>query len=117
MRILVVEDDIDQAKLLRVMFGLNRPDWHVRLATEGFEDLDDLTGWDVVISDLWLVGDRDGFNGCDVLRRAKELDPDTYTILVSAVSDVQKVHPDCADVVLRKPVDHDYLLGLIERAA
>jgi PAS domain S-box-containing protein len=84
-RVLLVEDDADDAELLRRSFATAALDArvvHVGSLAEAQKALAD-GGWDVVVSDFSLRGST----GLDVLRAVRDVDHDLPFILVSGTID------------------------------
>ncbi|HET6149443.1 MAG TPA: response regulator [Polyangia bacterium] len=118
-RILVVEDDEDSGDMLRFLLELCGHD--VRLARCGAEGLAMAASWrpDIVISDLGLPNELDGY----ALARALRSNPLHRAAFLVALSGMGR---DCDkslalaagfDFYLPKPVDLDALEAAVARAA
>jgi PAS domain S-box-containing protein len=106
-RVLIVEDNVDAAHTLRDLLALGGHD--VGIAHSGADGLEAARAKppDVVICDIGLPGDLDGYDVARALRAA----PDTRTALVIALTgygldeDKARAHAAGFDVHLTKPVD------------
>jgi CheY-like chemotaxis protein len=113
MRILVVDDSRDTARMMRLL--LSGQGYEVKLAFAGGEAIGLAEGFrpDVVLLDLTLP-DMSGAEVAEELRRAEGLERTTFVAIsghgpdrIPAVFDGQFV----------KPVDHDALNGFLARLA
>jgi DNA-binding NtrC family response regulator len=113
--ILVVEDKESLRKMLRKT--LESHGLTVDEAADAYEARRRLQAqrYLVVLTDLKLPAG----SGLDVLREAREVDPDTPVIVMTAygtVEDAVKAMKDGAADFLTKPVDTEHLLVLLDRA-
>ena len=113
-RILVVED---RASLLKLLLEI--------LGDRGFEPVGASTGtqainllkkerFSMILTDLKLPG----ADGIEILQEAKSLDPDIPVVIITAYGTVEvavEAMKKGATEFLLKPVDHDYLIMLVER--
>jgi DNA-binding response OmpR family regulator len=110
-RIVIVEDDEDSGLMLSYLLDL--VGYQVRLARTGTAGLAMAVSWQpaIVISDLLLTGDMDGF----ALARALRGDPRTSSVSLIALSglgqgqDKARGHAAGFEVYLTKPVDLETL--------
>ena len=107
-RVLVVEDDLDQARLL-VRWLESTGLYEVTHAPSGSDGETMIrTGeWDVFVSDIELPG----MSGLDLLRLAKEVLPDTPTLLITAHENF-----DYAVEAIQRRAD-DFLVKPLSRTA
>lgn len=115
LQILLVEDTLDQALLLRTLLE-RKLGAKVTLAQDGIRgcQLAENERWDVVITDLNLPG-RDGM---EVIEASKEVHPDVPVIATTAYTAphyVDQAYRNGADAVLEKPLDDKDLLVSLER--
>jgi len=115
-RILLVEDE--KAIQLALSGLLRRQGYEVEVASTGedaFSELDDAS-FDLVLTDLALGR---GASGMDVLRRAKELRPETVVVMITAHGS-ERVAVEAmkagADDYVPKPFDNDEIRLVVERA-
>ena len=113
--ILVIDDEISMLELLEII--LNKEGYQVTSAESGqkaFELIDEQV-YDLLLCDIKL-GD---FNGIEVLRKAKEKNPDTIVIMISAYSTtenaVEAMNEGAYDYV-PKPFDNEELKYTIKNA-
>ena len=114
-RILLVEDE--KALQLALSGLLRRQGYEVEVAGTGedaFSQLDDAS-FDLVLTDLALGR---GASGMDVLRRTKELRPETVVVMITAHG-AERVAVEAmkagADDYVPKPFDNDELDGRATR--
>jgi two-component system, OmpR family, copper resistance phosphate regulon response regulator CusR len=112
MRILVVEDEHDAARMLAK--GLREHSYAVDIAYDGAEAVSKLyvTSYDLVVLDLMLP-DRDGISVCEEIRTQGMAVP---VLMLTAVAGVEQriAGLDCgADDYLTKPFDFGELLARI----
>ena len=112
MRILVVEDELKMAKLLKR--GLEEEKHSVTLASTGAEalELSDSYVFDLVVLDIMLPG----INGFEVVRRLRQSDNRVPVLMLTArdgVQDVVKGLDFGADDYLTKPFAFDVLLARV----
>jgi CheY-like chemotaxis protein len=113
MRILVVDDSQDTARMMRVL--LSGQGYDVKLALDGREAIE-LAGVfrpDVVLLDL-ILPDRDGAEVAEELRGAEGFGGTTFVAISGHGSD--RI-PAVFDRHFMKPVDHDALNGFLARLA
>jgi len=118
-RILVVEDDEDSGLMLRYLLELCGHE--VRLAHSGAEGLAVAASWrpDIVLSDLGLPSDLDGY----AVARALRSDPIHCAAFLVALSglgrdrDTARARAAGFDFYLTKPVDLETLEAVVARAA
>lgn len=109
-RILLVEDDLDQAHLLKFLLE-NQGDCSVTLAQDGLRGsaLVEERDWDLVITDLNLPG----ADGMAVVEASRRHHPDTPVLATTGYSGpeyAERARESGADDVLLKPLDRDDLL-------
>jgi CheY-like chemotaxis protein len=117
-RILIVEDNRDQAESLRILLELQG--YKVRVAYDGLEGVKAANEWhpEVVLCDIGLPG-LDGYGVAEELRR----NPDTSATLLVAVTayssdaDRQRAWRAGFSVHVVKPADPNALLGLLPHNA
>lgn len=113
MRILIVEDEITVNKTLSE--GLNEFNYQTDSA-ESFKDGDyylDIRNYDLILAD-WMLPDG---SGIDLIHKAKENNPKTAVIILSARDDKEseiEALEAGADDYIRKPFDFDILLARIK---
>ncbi len=114
-RILVIDDEISMLELLEII--LNKEGYQVTSAESGQKafDLIEKEFYDLLLCDIKL-GD---LNGIDVLRKAKEKNPETIVIMISAYSTtenaVEAMNEGAYDYV-PKPFDNEELKHTIKNA-
>lgn len=114
-RILVVEDNDDNADLIRIRF--EREDFELHRAADGMEALrmiDDLEP-DVVLLDIQIPG----VGGLEVLARLREKNPDTMVVMMTAYGSEQiavEAMKRGADDYLTKPLEHRTLVDFIGKS-
>lgn len=112
--LLIIEDDQDLCFLLETF--LSRKGYEVEIARTGQEGINkyEETGHDVVLCDFKL----EDYEGIDVLKKLKEIDPTVIFITITGHSDV-KVAVDMmrmgASDYLTKPLVPEDLLKLLEK--
>ena len=116
-KILIVEDEIPHAETLKEI--LIRSGHTCVLAHDGNAAEDKLScdTYDIVITDLFLGGGKDGL---DVLAIAKEKSPAAQVILITGHSSIEtcrKAIQEGAFDYIEKPLDLDELRLLVDRAA
>ncbi len=113
--ILVIDDEVSMLELLEII--LNKEGYRVTCALSGREafDLIKKHSYDLLLCDIKL-GD---FNGIEVLRKAKEKNPHTVVIMISAYSTtenaVEAMNEGAYDYV-PKPFDNEELKHTIKNA-
>jgi CheY-like chemotaxis protein len=113
-RVLIVEDNLDQAETLRLLLQLRGYD--VRVANNGPAGVQSAKEWhpDAVLCDIGLPG-LDGYGVAEELRR----NPDTAAALLVAVTsygseeDQRRAHAAGFSVHVTKPADPTVLLQLL----
>ena len=97
-RILLVEDDLDQAHLVKFLLE-DKGDYTVTLAQDGVRGIQLATDhrWDLVITDLNLPG----IDGIAVLEASRSRHPDTPVLAVTGYTG-----PEYADQALHKGAAH-----------
>ena len=116
-RILVVEDERSMKDLLTIM--LQKQGYEVQGVDTSDEAVDKLKNglWDLVITDLWLNGDRQG--GINVLRQVQETDSLISSIVITAHSSVdsavEAMKLGALDYLI-KPFKNDELKLVVEKA-
>lgn len=113
-RVLVVEDDIQVLRLLRV--NLEMEDYEVVVAEDGEEALDAVEGWtpDLIVSDVMMPG----MDGVELVRRLRDCEKtkDTPIIILSAKAQQDDIEAGIragADRYLTKPFDPSELLTVV----
>lgn len=116
-RILVVEDEQSMRDLLTIM--LQKQGYEVQGVDASDEAVAKLKNglWDLVITDLWLNGDRQG--GINVLRQVQETDSLISSIVITAHSSVdsavEAMKLGALDYLI-KPFKNDELRLVVEKA-
>jgi two-component system KDP operon response regulator KdpE len=110
-KILVIEDDIDSAELMR--FQLEQAGYFVAIATDGTDGLRQTYAWqpDLILLDIMLPA-MSGWTVCERLRQITE----APIIFISILSDEECVIRGLrigADDYIVKPLAHDELLARI----
>src|SRR5690242_13310188 len=114
-RILVIDDDPIEARLLQAIF---RPltEFELEIATDGETGVSRLdTTPDLVLLDVMLPG----ISGIDTLRLLKKKRPDLPVIMLTAHSEIPAVVEAIqlgAHNYLTKPVNGDELVATVQRA-
>jgi two-component system, NtrC family, response regulator PilR len=114
-QILVIDDEVSMLELLEIL--LNKEGYHVTSAESGQKALSLLKQhvYDLLLCDIKL-GD---INGIEVLKQAKEKNPDTVVIMISAYSStenaVEAMNEGAYDYV-PKPFDNEELKHTIKNA-
>lgn len=111
-KILIVDDEADVRKFLRVFIARHFPDVLIQEAEDGFHAGTSLTTFlpDLVLLDLKIPG-MDGFRVCEFIRQVPEL-KQTRIIVITGLEDdnaKEKVLRLGADDFFRKPLDGDAL--------
>ena len=127
-QVLIVEDETEHADVMAD--ALRRPGHVCTIVNDAGSALEELGAgsFDVVVTDLRMPNsssvegvDADGANaGMVVLRRARELQPDAETIMVTAHGDVATARAAFKYGVfdfIEKPLDLDLFRALVNRAA
>lgn len=115
-RLLVVEDDSSVRATIATFLELEGYEVHAAASTsEAMERLDGSVSYPIVISDIYL----DDRTGIDVLRRARERDPNCAVILMTARGSMETVMAATqggAFDYVAKPFDLDRMLETVKRA-
>ncbi len=88
-RILIVDDEQSLLEVIATMF---EDDYHVETTSSGREALrliKENPPYDLIITDLRIMGKNREVSGLEILKKAKERDPDTSVIIITAYSDVE----------------------------
>ncbi len=114
LKVLLVEDDLDQAHLLRFLLE-DTGQYRVTLAQDGLRgsELAAGGGWDLIITDLNLPGAY----GEAVVKASRKTHPNTPILATTGYSGPEfadKAREEGADHVLMKPLDRDELLEVVE---
>lgn len=114
-RVLVVDDDLDSARMLRVLLKLKG--YEVSTALDGLEALEAAKAFrpDVILMDLTLPK----MNGLEVAQELRKADGFALTMIVAVSGHAadRLPQPSPFDCHLTKPVDHDQLMRLLAQAA
>jgi DNA-binding NtrC family response regulator len=115
-KILVIDDETAILDTLRIL--LKREGFAVHTAVGGREGLEKLreVGPDVVLSDVRMPG----VGGLEILQAAREVDPNTPVILMTAQASLQtaiRAVNEGAFYYLQKPFANDELVAICRRAA
>lgn len=113
-QILLVEDDLDQAHLLRFLLE-DTGEYRVTLAQDGLRgsELAANGGWDLIITDLNLPGAY----GEAVVKASRRTHPDTPILATTGYTGPEfadRARNEGADQVLMKPLDRDELLEVVQ---
>ena len=114
-KIMIVEDEKDICELFSdylEMKGCEKV-WHVSTGKEAIEKIEQESP-DIVFLDIQLA---DNTNGIEVLRKAREISPDTKVIMMSAYKEEygMQTHEMGAYGFLRKPFRADDLSKLLDK--
>jgi DNA-binding NtrC family response regulator len=114
-RILIVDDEPDAAEYLKLL--IERRGFLVRTALCAAEAVEALASWQpaIVLMDV-VLPDADGI---ELLRKFKELSPESQVIMVTGYGSVQKAVEAMrigAFTFIEKPVDPELLVATIEKA-
>jgi len=114
-RVLVVEDDIELRRT--VVEALERNDFVVEFAGDGVEALSRIETQrpDLVLLDVNMPR----MGGMECLRKIKELDPSIVVIVMTAYSTIEdavKAVKDGAYNYLAKPIKHQAIVEMVQRA-
>ena len=114
-RILVVDDDVHARSALAEL--LRDGGYVVETAADGFKALPKLQELapDLMLTDLRMPG----MDGLDLMRRAKEIDPEIATVVMTSSGDVQTAvgaMRQGASDYLAKPLNMDELMIVLDRA-
>ncbi len=114
-RVLVADDEASARSGLATL--LRDEGFEVSLAEDGVRALVRVqeTAPDVLVTDLRMPG----LDGIELLRRAREIDPELIVVLVTAFADVEtavRAMQDGAEHYLTKPLQIDELVLVIRRA-
>lgn len=115
-KLLIVDDEINLRKLLRLTFGFGR--YQIFEACDGQSALHMATGLhpDVILLDVSMPGDIDGFEVCRQIKAQAAL-ARTYVVLLTAMgqqTDQAMGHQAGADAYVVKPFSPIQLLDLVE---
>jgi len=114
-RILIAEDDHEMAQLLGCL--LHREGLTPLLAKDGIEALQLVRAADpdVLLADLRMPG----MDGMELMRKAKDLDPELPVVLITAFAEVRgavdAIHAGAHDY-LAKPFEHRQVIRVVLRA-
>jgi DNA-binding response OmpR family regulator len=110
-KILVIEDDIDGAELMR--FQLEQAGYFVRIATDGTDGLRQTYTWQpkMILLDVMLPA-MSGWTVCERLRQITQA-PIIFTSILDDEESVVRGLSLGADDYIVKPFDHDELLARI----
>ncbi len=114
-RVLIIDDNVALAENLREILEDEGAD--VLVAADGPSGIELLVreGACVVLTDMRLPG----MNGLEVLQAVRRLRPDVPVVVISAYSGdalLEAARAEGALAILRKPVDMDALIRLVDRA-
>jgi DNA-binding NtrC family response regulator len=114
-KVLVVEDDLELRQTLAEL--LTRNDFIVQQANDGMEGIDRVREDrpDLVIMDVSMPR----MSGLEALKKIKELDPSIIVIIMTAYSNIEdavKAVKDGAYNYLPKPIKHQALVEMVQRA-
>ena len=112
---LVIDDDVSTLELMK--FQLNAEGFDVTTAERGQEGLKIVEDdeFDIILTDLNLPD----FDGIEMVRRCKEISPDTEIIMVTGFGSTEKTIEATkagAFHYVEKPIEFEELLLLIEKA-
>lgn len=114
-RILVIEDNLDSAEVLQTFLEIHGHEITVKnTADDGLESARQINP-DVIICDISLSGDLDGYDVAEKIRRHDQL-KSTFLIALSGYGrpeDKEKSKSAGFDVHITKPTDFDALIELI----
>jgi CheY-like chemotaxis protein len=114
-RILVIEDNLDSAEVLQTFLEINGHEIIVKNnAAEGLDSARQAVP-DVIICDISLSGEQDGYDVAEEIRRHAEL-KSTFLIALSGFGrpeDKEKSKSAGFNEHLTKPTDFDVLIELI----
>ena len=114
-RILVIEDNSDSAEVLQTFLEINGHEIVVKTnAAEGLESAQ-ASAPDIIICDISLSGDLDGYDVAEEVRRCEELNS-IFLIALSGFGrpeDKEKSKSAGFNEHLTKPADFDVLIELI----
>jgi len=114
-KILIIDDEVVFARsMAHALSRSGHECWNLPSAEEGIASLD-ANRPDIILLDVKLAG----MNGLEALRTLTSLDPDLIVIIVTAYSSVQSAvaaMKSGAYDYIQKPVDHDELSFVIEKA-
>ncbi len=114
-KILVIDDEVVFARSVAHALSRNGHEcWSLASAEEGIASLEAHRP-DIILLDVKLAG----MSGLEALRKLTSLDPDLIVIIVTAYSSVQSAvvaMKDGAYDYIQKPIDHDELGFVIEKA-
>jgi len=115
MKILLVDDEVGILESLGILF--KGEGYEVAVAQGGKIGLEKLEEFkpDIVVSDIRMPG----ANGLDILMRARELDPETAVVLMTAQASLQtavRAVNEGAYHYIQKPFSNDELLAICRRA-
>ena len=114
-KILIIDDDEAIRETLYLFF--TNQNYKVQLASDGYAGLEliEKTSPDLVVTDLMM----NGMNGIEVLKKAKELDPNAQVLLVTAFDDIKStinaIQAGAYDYV-EKPIDLEKFSVTVKRA-
>jgi DNA-binding NtrC family response regulator len=114
-KILIIDDDEAIRETLYLFF--TNQNYKVHLASDGYSGLEiiEKISPDLVVTDLMM----NGLNGIEVLKRAKEMDPNTQVLLVTAFDDLKStinaIQEGAYDYV-EKPIDLERFSVTVKRA-
>lgn len=110
-RALIIDDVDDQRQLLLELFSRVGSDAVGCASTPAARELLKKSSFEIVVIDLLLSGDDNGWKALDVVR---ELAPDA-AVVISSVLDIGDFPP--ADAYLPKPFTRSQVQELVERIA
>ncbi len=112
---LIIDDDVSVRELMK--FQLDSEGFEVTTAESGKKGIEivEETEFDIILTDLNLPD----FDGIEMVRRCKEISPNTEIIMVTGYGSVEKAIEATkagAFYYVEKPVEFEELLVLIEKA-
>jgi two-component system, NtrC family, response regulator HydG len=114
LKVLIVDDNIDLCRNIADI--LDFKGYEVTCVYDGSQAIDEYLkrSFDMVIMDVKMPG----FNGLEVLKVLKQINPQVIVILITAFADDVLFKEDIESsryTVFRKPIDVDKLINLLER--
>ncbi|MBI1852429.1 MAG: sigma-54-dependent Fis family transcriptional regulator [Planctomycetes bacterium] len=114
-KILIVDDDPQQAQMLKKILGLEG--WDVRVVTSGLQALEAVRAGEatLVLSDLRMPD----LSGYDLFRQVREINPEVLFIIVTAYGTIETAVKALKAGVfdyIQKPINASELIAIFEKA-